>query len=232
MKKNFIISMPSPNFIYHMATLLPLISTLICWSIYYSTSHLRKGRIRTISETVNYFPENRIFPIAMNIEAIMLLLIFLVRQKIIHKLADLKKEVKTKSFRISCTISVILIYLVVGGLSILSSVTLLDNRVIHLVASFFFFFGILFYFCISDYCARLVGYSIPFYSLIVPYISLVCALIYTYITLFVWRNRFIYSIGSLLEYLTSVLIFMKVFFIGKETPSHSIINGKEQNKFA
>lgn len=83
MKNKFIIYLPPPNFVYDATTLLPIVSVFICWIIYYSTSHFRKGRIRTISETVMFFPENRIFPMAMSIDAILLLLIFLMRQKIL-----------------------------------------------------------------------------------------------------------------------------------------------------
>lgn len=231
MKNKFIIYLPPPNFVYDATTLLPIVSVFICWIIYYSTSHFRKGRIRTISETVMFFPENRIFPMAMSIDAILLLLIFLMRQKIIKKLAEKNEINKKESYQKYAKILHYLIISFVSGLLILANISLKDNRIIHLLASLVFFFGIIIYLIISDYWAKRVGYQIKLYSYIIPYIALVLATIYTIITIFIWRDRFIYSIGSILEYISSALIYLKIYMIKKETPAHTILNGKEQEKF-
>lgn len=230
-KTKFIIYLPSPGFVYEVTMILPFVSILICWSIYYSTSHYRRGRIRTISETVMFFPENRIFPVAMSIDAILLLLIFLMRQKIIRKLAEKNDLFKNNSYQKFNKIAYSLIISSTLGLFLLSNVTLKDSKVVHLVSACFFFFGIIIYLGLSDIWAKRVGYKIGYISTIIPYLAFVLATIYTIITLILYRNRFIYSIGSLLEYASSALIFLKIYLMRKETPTHTILNGKEQEKF-
>lgn len=231
MKTKFIIYLPSPSFIYEVTTILPIVSILICWIIYYSTSHFRRGRIRNISETVMFFPENRIFPVTMSIDAILLLLIFLMRQKIIKKLAEKNDLFKKNSYQKSTKIMHSLVIISTLGLLILSNVTLKDSRIIHLVAAMFFFFGIIFYLIISDYWARRVGYKIGKISYLIPYVGLTLMIIYTIIIFFIWRNRFIYSIGSILQYISAALVYLKIYLMQKETPVHTILNGKEQEIF-
>lgn len=231
MKTKFIIYLPSPGFIYEVTTILPVVSILICWIIYYSTSHYRKGRIRTISETVMFFPENRIFPVAMSIDSILLLLIFSMRQKIIKKLAEKNVLFSNRNYQIFTKIAFSLIISSTLGLLVLSNVTLKDSKPIHLTAAMFFFFGIIFYLILSDYWANRVKYKIGKISYMIPYLALVLATIYTIITIFIWRNRFIYSIGSILEYISGGLIYLKIYLMQKETPVHTILNGKEQEIF-
>lgn len=67
--------------IYDIAGIFPLLSVLVCWVFYYGLKH-NDSVIRTISETVKPFPENRIFPVTMCIECIFLGIVIWIRNSI------------------------------------------------------------------------------------------------------------------------------------------------------
>ncbi|OHT16722.1 hypothetical protein TRFO_12981 [Tritrichomonas foetus] len=228
--ESMIIQLGSPKTIYKIASIFPVVTVLACWSIYYSTNHFRKGRIRTISETVQFFPENRIFPVAMNIEAMFLFFILVVRQKIIHKLFDFKKITKSSLFKFSYYLTSFLIPVNALGLSILADVTLIDHKIIHLAAAFTFFLGMFLYFCISDFWAKKAGYEISIVSRLIPYLGILLFIAHIVITVVFWRNRLVYSIGSIIQYTCALLIFTKIWMLAKETPKHLVMNGNEHYK--
>ena len=229
--QNLIISFFSPNVIYKFATIFPFVSILICWSIYYSTGHFKKGRIRTISETVMFYPESLIFLVTMNVESILFLLIFYVRQKMLKKLAEVKKISEEKGFKLALSMSNILAIVISAGLSVTSSFTLKENKLIHLSGAMCFFFGIISYFLITDYFGRKVGFTISSKSYSLPYITVFFAVIFVLTTVIFQRNRTIYSLGSLSEYIAAILIFVKIYLLQYEAPPHTLLNGNEQHKF-
>lgn len=232
MKIKFSLSLNSLKLIYEFALIVPILSVLFSTIIYYTTWRFKKGRIRTISETVVYFPENKIFAFSMSIDCILLAIIFSIRQKIIRKLAKKQDLTENKSYKMSMKISQTLILLSSLGLLFLSNITLKDSRNLHLISALNFFFGIILYLLISDYWAKRVGYNISLFSYLIPYSALAMASIFTIITIFFSRNRFIYSIGSIIEYFCSFLIYMKIYLIHVETPSQKKLKAEKQSNSA
>jgi hypothetical protein len=61
--------------LYAYASLFPFGGVLLCWALFYSLRHNASRRLLTISETVIPFPENRIFAVSMNVEALVLIIV-------------------------------------------------------------------------------------------------------------------------------------------------------------
>ena len=89
--KKISISLPKWLNIYVLASIFPTLSVFACWGVFYGLKHNPPGVILTISETVNPFPENRIFPITMNIECVFLAIVIWLRNSITKAYSTEKK---------------------------------------------------------------------------------------------------------------------------------------------
>ena len=201
--------------IYIIASVFPFLSVLACWGCYYGLGHHHGGRIRTISETVIPFPENRIFPVTMNMECVFLLVALVLREKTIRA----RRSVPLL-YRIFVAI---LIPAMLAGLSILADLTLVDHLAAHLSAASVFFFGILAYFIASDLLLTKARIHVSWFSWLLPYFSLCLLFGYSAVIQNYRNDKFIYSCGSLAQYTMAFCIFLKIFLMGFEIPNDSIV---------
>ena len=197
--------------VFVIASVFPFLSVLACWACYYGLKHNKGPRIRTISETVIPFPENRIFPVTMNMECIFLLVAIAIREGVIRE--------NTKVGVVYRAGVMVLVPSIVLGLSLLADLTLVDERITHLMAASVFFFGILIYYMVSDVKMKRTKVKVGWFSLVLPYISLLLLLGYMMLFSLYRQNVFIYSIGSICQYVMAFMIFLKIFIMSFEIPN-------------
>lgn len=199
---------------YYIGAIFPFLSVVSCWICFYTLGHFHSDHILTISETVIPFPENRIFPVAMFIESIMLTFFYFIRNASISSFAEEKKiEMPIKKFVMKCTT-----FCVPLGLIVLSVVTLEDYESIHLIGAFFFFFGSLIYYLVSDFALKQVGKKISIGSQIVSW-SILCSML-LYFGFLMFNHIWSLTLGALFQYLTALLIFSKVILLNYDLPHH------------
>ena len=212
------------NIIFTIAGIFPLISVLIVWIIYYGLKHFKYNYIPTISQTAIKFPENRIFPITMNVECVFLGFAYYIRYSATKSASQQKQKswsITSRLFLMKLCIPVMII-----GLSVLSSVTLKDHTSIHLLAaSLFFYFNILFFF-LCDLTAKQVGFKVSTISKTLTF----CVAIFIFghqILLSLFRkNDGMRSLSSLSQYITCLCLFIKIFMFQYEIP-HVVITNDE-----
>ena len=200
--------------IYLIASIFPFLSVLACWACHYGLNHHRKDSIRTISETVIPFPENRIFPVTMNMECIFLLVALVIREKMIRARTTVGVVYKLAMFA--------LIPAILVGLSLLADLTLVDEKATHLTAASVFFLGILVYYIWSDVMCASARIHVGWFSRALPFVALVLLFGYSAAIQNSRRDKFIYSCGSLGQYAMAFLIFLKIFMMGFEIPDSRI----------
>ena len=216
------ITIPKWANIYTLASVFPTLSVFSCWGVYYSMKHNTPGVLRTISETVNPFPENRIFPVTMNMECIFLTIAYWIRNSLTSESSkESHKSVSVRLFFMKALLPFIII-----GLSLLADVTLIDNTPLHLTGATVFFMFSIIYLILADSTAKTLGWNVPLFSRIaawcIPFVfvghNVVFGLGRTS------NDMKMYSIGSLLQYLMCILIFFKVFMMQFEIPKHTLSN--------
>ena len=205
--------------IYTIASVFPTISVFSCWIVYYSMKHHTPGIIRTISETVVPFPENRIFPVTMNMECIFLAIAFWLRNSVTEQSSKQQnKSVAKRLFFMKLVIPFILY-----GLSILSVLTLEDHFIFHITGAMIFFGLMIVYLLLADSTARTLDWKVNKGSRIVSY--LIPGVFFGhYIVFSIFRSRnanLAISVGSLMQYIMCVLIFSKVFLLQFDLPEYS-----------
>ena len=202
-----------------IAGVFPIAATLACWALYYGIPHSKGERLRTISETVVFFPENRIFAVAMTVESLLLLVIYRIRNEAIKQV--------TKS---STLVLQILAYLMPTGLTVLSCVTLFDHKLIHLIGATVFFMGNVVYFLISDRLIVKAGFKLGKISQLITYIILIPFFGHLYFTNAYPYNIPLYNIGSVFQYTLAILIFVKILLCLGDCPKRSVELGKPEKE--
>jgi uncharacterized membrane protein len=203
------VSLPA---LFHVAAILPAIGIPCLSAVYYTTSHYRPGRIRTISEMVNAFPENRFFAVIYTIDAVLIAIALYGRE------STIRRSLHVQSGSIYSVFVWTTIPITTLSMAFVSTITLGDSRFWHLLPATFSFVGIILYFIVSDFRAVSSGLKIGRFSRMLPYCSSLAFAIYTYILVFHLWDPFIYSIGSLFQYLMGGLIFSKIYISGSELP--------------
>lgn len=221
-KNELTITIPKWINIYSIASIFPTLSVFSCWGVYYGLGH-NDSILRTISETVNPFPENRIFPVTMCMECIFLAIVMWIRNSTTEAYCNFKIIKMNK--RLFCM--KLCLPLMVYGLSVLSLLTLIDHAPLHLSAALIFFSFSAVYLFLCDSTGKSLGWQIGTFSKIttfcVPFV-LVLQNIAMGLSLQnengTWR-----SIGALLQYLMCICIFLKIFLFQFEVPKVTITNG-------
>ena len=232
---NLIIPFLSEHLIYWVAFLIPTMSTLICFLIYYFIHHDPEDCIPTISTVANQFPQNRLFPICMSIEACILGVIFFIRCKIILKTQKIKNRKKdttpflSKWIRILCKLSTPLAYSIAFSLSLASAIQIDDSATFHLIFSMLFLFSILSYFIVNDIASQLAGFSINYFSLLLPYFIVS----YLLTSMFKFHrttntdsgvDRKLKNQESIFQYVLQFFIFLKVVLMGYDNPPNTLVS--------
>ena len=207
--------------IYVLAGIYPLLSVLVCWGFYYGLRH-NDSVIRTISETVKPFPENRIFPVTMCTECIFLAIVIWIRNsttEIFSKQKKIKMLKRLSFMKISLPF-------IIYGLSALSLVTLLDNSPIHLFSAFIFFTFSAFYFIFCDSTGKQLGWKIGTFSIFLTYCVAIILILHciTMSLCFIKKSDNWRCVGAICQYLACLSLFMKIFVFQYEIPNTIIIN--------
>lgn len=223
------IQLSRPNWLFYFGSIFPFASVIAGWCIYYGYGHHTPGCLRTISETVIPFPENRIFSTTMNVECLVLILIFLLRRKIIQAAAERKNVSSNFKYKVLRFVSDFLTPLCISGLSLTSAFTLIDYKILHLLAASFFFFGVLIYYIITDKMAIMAGIKINWFSRLLPYVAIV--IIFTYNTIMVKQftnfDPKTYSFCSACQYVSCFMIFLKIFLMRFDLPEFEFCSKKK-----
>jgi hypothetical protein len=206
---------------YVVGFLFPLASVFSCWIVFYALGHNGPGRLFTISETVLKLPENRIFAVTMNLETVLLFLIFFVRNRILQSKA---------AAGFPLFLSKVFAAVLPVNLSILSLVTLEDHAPVHLLSSFIFFFGCILYFIVTDSLAVRCGFTVSKFSRVLTWLSLALFFAHTFA---MGKGRKIQSmtlltIGALFQYDTAFAIFLKIAVFRNDLPKHSVKLSREK----
>jgi hypothetical protein len=98
-----------------------------------------------------------------------------------------------------------------------AEITFSDSRTWHLFPATILFVGLLLYFIVSDFQIS-KKFPIGNFSRCLPYCGTLLFVIYTVILIFFWRNRKIYSVGSICEYAVVIALFGKVGLAGRALP--------------
>ncbi|OHT08515.1 hypothetical protein TRFO_22936 [Tritrichomonas foetus] len=172
-------------------------------------------------------PESRIFAVTINIEVIILAIIFYIRQSLISQGGEKKQLNKSKLFILGKCISSLLATITCVSLSVLSVVTLEDHKKIHLIFSAFFFLSILLYFIVSDIIGKKVIFNVRTFSFLLPYLTIVIVIVYISIIYKIFGNskKKMKNYGAIMQYIGSFLIFLKVMLVGYDLPPSSIVVG-------
>ena len=214
--------------IYTIASVFPTLSVFSCWGVYYGAKHYTPGVIRTISETVVPFPENRIFPVTMCIECVFLSVALWLRNSVTEQSS--KQQNKSVSKRLF--VMKALIPFIVYGLSILSVLTLVDHFLLHITGAMIFFGLMIVYILLADSTSRTLGWNISGFSSTISY--LIPSVFFGHYFVFSYfRNKnenLGISIGSLMQYLMCILIFVKVFMFQFDMPQYTITNSPQTAK--
>jgi hypothetical protein len=210
---------------YIISALFPILAVLVSWICFYSLDHHTPNVIVTISETVAPFPQNRIFAVCMNMEAVFILILYLIRNKILTILAR-KRPPSNKHFKLKRLVMQICTTVAPIGLSVVSNVTLRDHMGWHLVGAGLFFGGSVLYFLVSDSALADCGRIPSIGSRIVSWASLFFAVLYCGFKLAQNAtddvDHYMRSVSSLFQYFTAISIFVKVFLLFFDLPRHSL----------
>jgi hypothetical protein len=208
---------------YAFAFVFPIVTVVVCWVFYYALNHRKPGRIESISLTVIRAPENRIFALMMNVEAILLIPLYLARNKVMT-LAAHRFQIATASHGTKRIVTMVCTVCVPVGLSVLSGLTLQEYQEVHLFGAFLFFWGSIVYYLVSDSCLNESHIPVPIKSRVVSWLCLVFAI--TYMTLFGVANQVpkqqivLANIGAIGQYLTALSIFVKIMMFHGDLPKH------------
>jgi hypothetical protein len=210
---------------YVAGSALPFVSVVVCWVFFYGLGQSPRGRLLTISETVNLWPQNRIFAGAMNVEALLLALLYLARNRVIALWGGRRARLPS-TFGLNVAVCRVCTVAAPGGLSALALVTLAEHAPAHLAAAFVFFAGSIAYYFASDACLRAVGHPPPALSAALSWACLGLALMYP--TLFSLARggaahaRALANAGAACQYLTAFAVFLKVLFFYYDAPPHRV----------
>jgi hypothetical protein len=196
---------------FRFSAAFPAFPVILSCTLYYVLGHSRPGRIRTISEMVMDYPERAIFSSTLSITALLLLLCFFAREQWICQIC--------KPGRRYSAITRIFIPVMAISAVVVGEVTLRESKPIHLGCATLLFVGLIAYFIASDRVIARAGFAIGTFSYFLPFLTLIFFVVYTVILVFFLRNRTIYSIGSICEYITALGLFGKVWLAGEDMPA-------------
>lgn len=213
------------NYLYLVGFVFPFASVIVCWIIFYSMKHYTPGVVLSISETVIPFPESRVFAVTMNIEVWIIVILYIIRNSIV-KIAQEKLLISDtygsffrRTVMYICTVCVPL------GLILVSAITLDEQKGIHLFGAFLFFVGSIIYYISSDFQLRFVQIHVPIYSMMLTWLCLGFAVLYG--AFMIPNNQKIKNAGAIFQYITSILIFLKLFVFRFDVPSHHLTVSKD-----
>ena len=198
------------HFLYYISSIFPFLAVVSAWIVFYTCGHYTSGLVLTISETMCPFPENRIFGCSMNIESILLFIIYFIRIKIIQKHSELQNSSLSLGYKIRMIVMYVCLFIVPIGLCALSAVTLDDCAPVHLLGAAFFFYGSLIFYFVSDYSIKAVNCKVPLYSKLTTWAILVFLFLYMLLLNVSSKTAFT-NAGAIFQYLTALSIFIKIF---------------------
>jgi hypothetical protein len=208
---------------YLFASIFPILSLIVAWSFFYGFDHYTSGRILPISETVLQSPESRIFAATMNFEALLLLCLYLLRNRIIslyHKrqlISSFGWTLRTFCCRV-CT------FIVPLGLCFVCSVTLNELSSLHLIGAALFFGGSIIYYLMSDYSLSVIGFRPSILSRSLSWNCFIWCLLYLLFHAIgnLIENPWIgwLNVSAIFQYFTGLTLFIKILLFYWDVPNH------------
>lgn len=208
---------------YFFGSIFPFAAVILCWCLFYGLKHHQRGRVLTISETVVPFPESRVFAIAMNIEAWVIILVFCVRNAMFGLYANRSNREYECAYIAYRWVMYACTALVPLGLIILSAVTLENNEIVHLIGAFLFFVGMLLYNAVSDIGLRWAKAPTSNLSFMFTWVAIGCAVLYVIFLGGFQGNVKMTNAGGVFQYLTCLAIFAKIFCYQYDLPNHYFV---------
>jgi hypothetical protein len=180
--------------------LIPAVVVLGCCYPFYAAADHPKSvkKIRNISELVDSFPRNRIFAVVINVMAAFLAICLYIRDRWVGR-----------GVHWVAIIGLPILY------SVVADVTLREGNFIHLVPALAAFVGSHAYFGYTDTQAAAAAHRITFFSRMLPVVGILCFTVFIQ-TIPRWRSPFIYSAGSVLEFILAGTIFAKLAWTARE----------------
>ena len=217
----------NPKIWYIIGSIFPIVSVGVCWAIFYGTGHFKNGwideegkkitfkqKVLDISVTVVPYPENKIFPVTMCIEAVIILFLYLMRNNIIVTYSE-KYQLNSMLYKTIRFLMYLATIAVPLGLVFLSILTLQNQKFLHLCGAFVFFGGSCIYYLITDFYLRKMSYGKTFVASILVLIALALLCLFSMID-----NSVIDKFSSVFQYLLALTIFAKIFCMQYDVPQH------------
>ena len=211
----------SITILYYVGSIFPLLSVISAWIVFYSMGHFEKGRILTISSTMCPFPEKRIFACTMNVEAVLLFVIYYIRITFIQlQQKNINKEL---SFYYKPILYLLYICFILTpfGLTLLAASTSRDGPMPHFIGAGVFFVGCAVFNVFSDFLLRYVNVQVPIWSMILSWVNVGCLLVY-FIGANLAKSVAVENMCNFFQYLTAITNFSKVFCYQFDIPKHKI----------
>ena len=211
----------SVTLLYYVGSIFPLVSVVSAWIVFYSLGHYEKGRILTISSTMCPFPEKRIFACTMNVEAVILFVIYYIRLTFIKlQQQNIKKELSFYYYPILYLLYVCL-FLTPLGLTVLAASTSRDGPLPHFIGAGVFFVGCAIFNVLSDFLLKYLNIQVKIWSMIISWINVGCLLVY-FVGSNLAKSVAVENMSHLFQYLTAISNFTKVFCYQFDIPKHKI----------
>ena len=217
------------KWIYYIQFSLFFIVLGSAWSIYYGRGHYKKyDFIPTISETVYFYPENRIFGVGMVINTMLNACIFIFRSHIFDILVIKKNEGNWTAMKVILNILAATVFV---SMCLVANVTVVYNRDIHMVVAFTFFASACLYHVLSDIFLSILGRRPSYFSIITTIVGSIVIIIGPYIRAYMENpSNSLKTISSFCQYTSSFCITLKMFLTQFDFPKHGIRFREKNNE--
>lgn len=210
------------SIIYVISFSLPILLIFVSWCFFFSRNYDHTF-IPTISETMVFMPQIRIFGVGMTIEAVFVFLFGLIQNDLLFYFINKKKDCEKHCIFLT-KFNFCLIIVASFMLILLALCPVKYYWWPHMVGAFGFFSSIIIYFCIYDYLRIKLKYPLGIFSFIFSSASFISILLTVFLrnNLFGSYNAVRYSFSSIFQYLTLFFLLCKIIVVWKKTPVHYI----------
>ena len=212
------------EYLYLTMAILPVI-IVIPGIVFYFKQGPSYGYIPSLGECMVGQPQERIFGVGMTIEAVFLLFFGLIRDHIMIFLLERASRVNQKVCRGLLQVTRILIVIACFALIVCACVPANYNEMAHHVGSCLFFATLFGYFLVSDILRGKMKQPGKVTTYGLTGFGLAFALIFALIRSSVKKSgnvKTVYGVASVSEYLSIVLLFIKLIAMNQEMPRHGI----------
>ncbi|EAY14951.1 hypothetical protein TVAG_396810 [Trichomonas vaginalis G3] len=193
----------------------------IAVSIYYTLKHNKvyKYTIVTISESVVFLPESRIFNISMTIMALLQSVVFILRHHYLNVIITRESKWYLHLLKWIC---IIFAFVSPPAFIGLANFTVREFFNVHNMCAFIYFYTVSFYFLCYDIIIICVKKKIKWYSMFVTILGIICLQLSLWPLFIDPHNNTIVSTTSVFEFITVFLFTLKTTLTLVDLPPHGI----------